>query len=80
MQGGLTQQVWRLVRDERGATAIEYGLIAALVAVGALGGMSALGGGLGGSWAAPRKSHRRHGQLNSQLATCLAQRPGTGGV
>jgi pilus assembly protein Flp/PilA len=40
----------RLVHDERGATAIEYGLIAAMVAVGAVGGMSALGGGLGGSW------------------------------
>ena len=40
----------RFVGDERGATAIEYGLIAALIAVGALGGMSALGSGLGGSW------------------------------
>jgi pilus assembly protein Flp/PilA len=46
----LTQAVWHFVRDERGATAIEYGLIAALMAVAALGGMSALGGGLGGSW------------------------------
>jgi pilus assembly protein Flp/PilA len=40
----------RLVRDQHGATAIEYGLIAALIAVGAVGGMSALGTGLGGSW------------------------------
>jgi pilus assembly protein Flp/PilA len=47
---GLRQLVAQFVRDDRGATAIEYGLIAALVAVGALGGMSALGGGLGGSW------------------------------
>ena len=34
----------RLVRDSRGATAIEYGLIAALIAVAAIGAMSALGG------------------------------------
>lgn len=32
--------------DEEGATAIEYGLIAALIAVAAIAGMSALGGGL----------------------------------
>jgi pilus assembly protein Flp/PilA len=32
-----------LVRDEQGATAIEYGLIAALIAVAAIAGMSALG-------------------------------------
>ena len=47
---GLKQLGRRFARDDRGATAIEYGLIAALVAVGALGGMSALGGGLSGSW------------------------------
>lgn len=33
-----------LVRDEQGATAIEYGLIAALIAVAAMGAMSSLGG------------------------------------
>ena len=32
-----------LVRDEQGATAIEYGLIAALIAVAAIGAMTALG-------------------------------------
>ncbi len=37
----------RLARDRRGATAIEYGLIAALIAVAAIGGMSALGTDLG---------------------------------
>jgi pilus assembly protein Flp/PilA len=42
--------VRRFACDDRGATAIEYGLIAALIAIGALGGMSALGGGLAGSW------------------------------
>ncbi len=34
------------VRDEDGATAIEYGLIAALVSVAAIGALSALGGSL----------------------------------
>lgn len=33
-----------IIRDMRGATAIEYGLIAALIAVAAIGAMSALGG------------------------------------
>lgn len=37
-----------LRRDEKGATAIEYGLIAALVAVVIIGGLTALGGGLTG--------------------------------
>ncbi len=36
--------------DKRGATAIEYGLIAALIAVAAIGGMSSLGGGANGMW------------------------------
>lgn len=46
----LKQLSRRFAQDIRGATAIEYGLIAALVAVGALGGMMALGGGVSGSW------------------------------
>lgn len=33
----------KLARDEQGATAIEYGLIAALIAVAAILGMGALG-------------------------------------
>ena len=33
-----------LVANNRGATAIEYGLIAALIAVAAIGAMAALGG------------------------------------
>lgn len=34
----------KLLRDEAGATAIEYGLIAALIAVAAITAMSSLGG------------------------------------
>jgi len=33
-----------IARNQRGATAIEYGLIAALIAVAAVGAMSNLGG------------------------------------
>ena len=40
----------RLRSDKRGATAIEYGLIAALIVVAMMGGLSALGGGAGGMW------------------------------
>ena len=42
---------WRmLLRDERGATAIEYGLIAALIVIAMMGALSSLGGGVGGMW------------------------------
>jgi pilus assembly protein Flp/PilA len=34
----------KLIQDRRGATAIEYGLIAALIAVAAIGSMSTIGG------------------------------------
>ena len=33
----------RLARDESGATAIEYGLIASLIAIAIIGGATALG-------------------------------------
>jgi pilus assembly protein Flp/PilA len=36
----------KLLRDEQGATAIEYGLIAALIAVAAITAMGALGNSL----------------------------------
>ena len=37
------QKFIRILRDNRGATAIEYGLIAALIAVAAITAMTALG-------------------------------------
>ena len=40
----------KLRRDERGATAIEYGLICALIVIAMMGGLSTLGGGVNGSW------------------------------
>ncbi len=39
-------------RDAKGATAIEYGLIIALVAIGFLAGLKALGDGNSASWGA----------------------------
>ncbi|MGH6658014.1 MAG: Flp family type IVb pilin [Sphingomicrobium sp.] len=37
----------KLLRDTKGATAIEYGLIAALIAVAAIGAMQSIGTKLG---------------------------------
>jgi pilus assembly protein Flp/PilA len=39
-----------LCADRRGATAIEYGLIAALIVIAMMGGLQAMGGGVGGMW------------------------------
>ena len=52
----------KLRSDKRGATAIEYGLIAALIAVAALGGMSSLGGGANGMW----------GRLDTKIANSMS--------
>jgi pilus assembly protein Flp/PilA len=54
----------KLLRDEQGATAIEYGLIAALIAVAAIVGMNALGGTLQGTFT----------NVSNQM------QPGTGGA
>jgi pilus assembly protein Flp/PilA len=37
----------RFVKDEAGATAIEYGLIAALIAVAIIGALTTVGGNMG---------------------------------
>lgn len=37
----------KMIKDTKGATAIEYGLIAALIAVAAISAMRSLGGQLG---------------------------------
>jgi pilus assembly protein Flp/PilA len=42
------QTLKRFVKDESGATAIEYGLIAALIAVAIIGALTALGGNISG--------------------------------
>jgi len=40
----------RFIANEDGATAIEYGLIAALIAVVIIGAVTAVGGGLSGTF------------------------------
>ena len=45
------RKMLRILRaDERGATAIEYGLIASLIIIAMIGGLQSLGGGVGGMW------------------------------
>ena len=48
--GAVRKTLRRLLADQGGATAIEYGLIAALIIVAMIGGLTALGGGAGGMW------------------------------
>lgn len=45
--------IWRLglAGDERGVAAIEYGLIASLIALAMMEGLSSLGGGVAAMWA-----------------------------
>lgn len=43
---------FRLLRDEKGATAIEYGLIAALIALAIMVGATQLGGALNAKFTA----------------------------
>ena len=40
----------KLRADERGATAIEYGLIAALIVIAMMAGLQSMGGAAGGMW------------------------------
>ena len=46
----MSKIVTRFIKDESGATAIEYGLIAALIAVVIIGGATALGTKLGATF------------------------------
>lgn len=40
----------RFVRDERGSTAIEYGLIASLICIAVIASMTSLGSNLSDTW------------------------------
>jgi pilus assembly protein Flp/PilA len=46
----IRKNLGRLRRDKRGATAIEYGLIVALIGVAIMASLGSLGGGVGGMW------------------------------
>jgi pilus assembly protein Flp/PilA len=43
VEGSNMTRIFKLLRDNRGATAIEYGLIAALIAVAAITAMTSIG-------------------------------------
>ena len=57
----------RFLKDESGATAIEYGLIAALIAVVLVGALQAVGGSLNGASArsAPRLTTLRRNRAQA---------------
>ena len=42
-------KILKLIKDNSGATAIEYGLIAALISVAAIGALSAIGSNVSGT-------------------------------
>lgn len=44
------RHLWGLVRDEHGATAIEYGLIVALIAIAIITGVQGLGSQVGSTF------------------------------
>ena len=48
--GAIRKLLRMLGANERGATAIEYGLIASLIIVAMMGGLSMLGGSAGAMW------------------------------
>jgi pilus assembly protein Flp/PilA len=50
----------KLRADERGATAIEYGLIASLIIIAMMSGLQALGGGSNGMWGKIRTEIEAH--------------------
>ena len=50
IRGFRMTKFFKLLRDSRGATAIEYGLIAALIAVAAITAMTSIGSKLGSTF------------------------------
>lgn len=55
----------KIFRNNKGATAIEYGLIAALIAVAAIAAMGTLGNSLKGTF----------GEVSGELDTAIAANP-----
>ncbi len=48
LRGEVSRMLAKLIRNEEGATAVEYGLMVALIAVAIIATVTALGGGLNG--------------------------------
>ena len=65
----MTKLFARFAKDESGATAIEYGLIAALIAVGIIGAASALGTNISGTFT----------KVSNELTKANGTTGGTGG-
>lgn len=64
--------VTRFLSDESGATAIEYGLIAALISVGIIAAATTLGGGLSNLF------NGIGGTLNTSASTLTVEEEGDG--
>jgi pilus assembly protein Flp/PilA len=52
----------RFIRDERGVTAVEYGLITALISIVIMGSVNAMGGGLNNTFATLSSDLASNGQ------------------
>ena len=50
----------KLRANERGATAIDYGLICSLIIIAMMGGLSTLGGGVNGKWGKLQNTIAQH--------------------
>ena len=61
--------------DQRGATAIEYGLIAALIVIAMMGGLQALGGGVGGMWGKLANDQHVHAAERGSASARARTRP-----
>ena len=71
----MTNLFSRFVRDESGATAIEYGLIAALIAVVIIGAVTSVGTSLSGTF----NTRRRRSEVRSVRGLLCGGRPFRGG-
>lgn len=60
------RKFYKVLRDNQGATAIEYGLIAALIAVAAMTAMQSLGGELNNTFNSVSKSLSDANTANGQ--------------
>ena len=72
-----TKLIAKFLRDDSGATAIEYGLIAALVSVAAIGALTAMGGSLDAMFRVPLRAISAHPPQHPHGPGALRSRGGT---
>ena len=46
----MKERLWRLIRDEEAATAVEYAVLLALILMGVIGAIGSFGSEAGGLW------------------------------